>query len=262
MTARLPLWLLTAVALAVMAWSGILMARRIDAFHHANPRHLFLFRDVEEASFKWGGRLVEFTDDRSNADTPVLIIRYGESDPLRLNVTVPGNYDLPWPLPHQDWMRVLRFAEASGMSMQDFARRLEAGELDERLVVVTRIPRPGSDPRTWGSVWKKDWSFDFYEFMADGTVLRHPRLGYPTTRGVRPPKADEIQENTWQFQAALQLMPQAGNIGPTHNFFGNAMRAAGWTLPVAAFSGLMVTLGLAFALAPRRRLAAAVPTSV
>jgi hypothetical protein len=251
-------WAIIAIASLVVAIAcGLEMARRVRAFHRENPREVYAFRRVNDREFTYAGRPVSFTDDRSNPLAPQLLLAFGDQT-RRLNVEVP-NTDapardkLPGLEPHVDWLRVLRMTRADGIKPEVFAQRLAKGELPDRLIIVTRIPRPGSDPATWGSVWKKDWQFDFFELLPDGTIAQYERLKYPTTRGVRRPKAGELHENTWQFQAALQLMPQAGKIGPTHNFFGNAIAAAGWTLPIGAFSGLLCTVATVFALAPRKR---------
>jgi hypothetical protein len=98
-----------------------------------------------------------------------------------------------------------------------------------------------------------NWAFDFYELMPQGGFY-HEHLRYPTKTGAKKPVEGELHENTWEFQAALLLIPKGGaNIGPTRNFYGDALAAANWTLPAAAFSGLTAMLAVAFALAPRRK---------
>ncbi len=240
-----------------MLGSGWEMARRITAFHQNNKREVFAFRRISNREFSFKGRLVRLDDDRSDVRQPALVVHYGDATE-RIPMSVPPEPDSPrWKLPdllpHEDWLRVLLMAPREGMSFEEWQRDIDSDKLETRLILATRTPRPGSDPATWGSVWKKDWVFDFYELMPDGSIFRHDRLKYPTTRGVQEPKPGELHENTWQFQAALQTMPQAGKIGPTHNFFGNAIAAAGWTLPASSFSGLAGTLATVFAFAPRRR---------
>jgi hypothetical protein len=248
--------LIAVVSLVATLISGVIMARRISSFHRDNPREVFAFYAVSKPEFSYRGRPVTLTNDLTDPANPVLVVDYGGAVE-RVNVSIPGNFKLPDLIPHDDWMRILCFAPAQGLSPEQFVEKIRSPDFEYRLVMVTRTPRPGTDPKTWGSVWKKDWVFDFFEFMPDGTILKHPRLKYPTTRGVRKPKEGELHENTWEFQAALQLMPQAGGVGPTHNFFGNAMAAAGWTLPLGAFAGLVCTVALAFSFAPSRRSAPA-----
>lgn len=251
-------WLTIAlISFIIMLASGWLMTQRIRSFLKANPPEIYAFRKVDNREFIYANRPVTLVDDNANALAPVLVLTYGDAV-QRIPVTVP-NTDrpqrdvLPGLLPHEDWLRVLRMARVSGETPKTFLERLDRGEVPDRLILVARIPRPGSDPATWGNVWKKDWQFDFYELSPDGRIIKHPRLAYPTTRGMKQPKEGELHEGTWQYQAALQTMPQAGAIGPTRNFFGNAIAEASWTLPLAAFSGLACTLTLVFGLGPRRR---------
>lgn len=250
-------WLTVAmVSLVVMVGCGWLMTSRIRVFLKEHPPEVYVFRKLDRREFIYAGRPVTLTDDNTNPLAPTLVLKYGEvveRIPVRVvNADRPQRDVLPGLLPHEDWLRVLRMARVSGETPKTFLEKLDKGDVPDRLVLVARIPRPGSDPATWGSVWKKDWEFDFFELMPTGEITKYPRLGYPTTRGMKKPKEGELREGTWQYQAALQTMPQAGAIGPTRNFFGNAIAAASWTLPAAAFSGLVCTYAVVFGLAPRR----------
>lgn len=225
------------------------MMRRVARFHDEIPRQVFAFQRVTLQTFTFADRTVTLEDDLTIPEQPFVIVKYGD-DALRLRVTIPGNPVLPPEVRHADWMRVMRFIPAAGMTVDEAKRKIDTGEIPDRLVIVTRTPRAGVDPQTWGSVWKRDWEFDFYEFLPEGG-FRRERLSYPTARGARQPRAGELQENTWQLQAALHLMPQAGAIGPTRNFSQDGLSAAGWTLPLAAFSGLACVVAIAFSLRPR-----------
>ncbi len=262
-----PTWLLIAAAsLAAMLACIYLMSQRIATFHRNNPRDIYAFRQIEATEFKYAGRDVSFQmeevdaahaeKNRTLGNAGALMLKYGdESERIRIeipNTTAPGRDKLPGLKRHEDWLKVLRMANTNGESPESFLKKLDAGTIPDRLVIITRIPFPGSDPATWGNVWKKDWQFDFRELMPDGTIKKYERLNYPTTRGVQEPKPGELHENTWQFQAALQLMPQAGQIGPTHNFFNNGIAAAGWTMPASAFTGLIATVALVFGLGPQK----------
>jgi hypothetical protein len=263
------IWLLAAlVALVVLLLSIRVMMHRIGAFHENNPRQIFAFREVITDSFSYAGRDVSIQREQPATDqaqqaaasgVQFLVLAYGDAqERIKVeipNTTTPGRDLLPGLKPYEDWLKVFRMANTNGQSPQTFLEGLDAGTIPDRLVIVTRIPFPGSDPATWGSVWKKDWQFDFRELTRDGRIERYERLNYPTARGIRKPKPGELHENTWQFQAALQMMPQAGQIGPTHNFFNNGIAAAGWTIPAAAFSGLLLCISIAFAFAPQRRIA-------
>jgi hypothetical protein len=238
--------LLGLIVLGVSMW---VMFDRVRRFHEESPRQLFAFQPIVDRAFTFEGREVSLTDDKADPANPKLIVRYGDHT-LPLDVAVPGRYELPGLLSHTDWLRVLRFMSKSGLTEEQFQQRLNSGE--DRLAIVTRTPPKGVDPKTWGSVWKKAWVFDFYEFKKDGTI-EHQQLRFPSKSGTKRPIEGELHENTWEFQAALHLMPNAGQTGPTRNFYGDALAAAGWSLPVAAFAGLAACFGLAFLFAPRKR---------
>jgi hypothetical protein len=243
-------WTTATASLAVLAVSVTLMVRRVERFHREHPRQVFAFQPLDEREFKFAGKPVTITDDKSDAEHPKVLVTYGE-DKLEIPVSVPPKYELPGLKSHEDWMRVVRFGAASGLTPEQFQASLLEGK--DRLAIVTRTPAPGVDPRTWGVAWRTNWVFDFYELMPEGGFF-HERLRYPTKSGASKPVEGELHENTWEFQAALLLIPKEGaDIGPTRNFYGDALAAANWTLPAAAFSGLTAILGLAFALAPRRR---------
>ncbi|MEZ6319350.1 MAG: hypothetical protein R3B49_11470, partial [Phycisphaerales bacterium] len=60
---------------------------------------------------------------------------------------------------------------------------------------------------------------------------------------------DELAERTWQYDAAVAMSPRPPSITPEYQ----ALQNAGWTLPVASGSVLVVMFSLAWALAPARR---------
>jgi len=246
---RMIAWTVCLAGVAGLSVSTYVMVQRVQQFHKDSPRQLFAFQALDEREFRFGGKPVTLTDDKSDPNQPKLLVDYG-GEKLTLDVSIPGQYDLPGLKSHENWMRVMRFAPFSNMTEEQFLARVEQG--GDRLAIVTRTPPKGVDPSTWGTVWKKAWVFDFYEFKPEGGFT-HETLGYPTATGLKKPREGELQENTWQHQAALQLMPNAGQTGPTRNFYGDGLKAAGIALPAAAFSGLAAALGLAFAFAPRRR---------
>lgn len=240
-----------ACALATLALAG-LMVNRIADHYKKHPPQTFVFQPVDMRSFTFADKPVTLVDEDTDTDHPTLVVTYGDSVE-RLRVTIPGNYKLPNLAPHTDWLRVLRFAKFEGPSIQELQAKMDRGEVSDRLAIVTRTPPPGADIATWGAAWKKDWVFDFYEFKPEGG-FEHERLKYPTTSGVKKPKPGELRENTWQFQAAIQLMPTTPGIAPAHNFYGDALTEVSWLLPAAAFTGVVGTFALAFAFAPPKRL--------
>ena len=175
---------------------------------------------------------------------------------------------------HRDWFRVQAFAEFEPPA-DEFKRRFEAGELDARMVIVTRTPM-GVEPAAeghfdmevpeddwgWAEVRRDRWLFTFYEFLPEGGFreesLRFPESGASFYRrqvrakqhGDPPPQRrdDELKEYTWEYQAALPLMNRPPGI--THE--QQALRNAGWTLPVASCAVLGIMFSLAWAVAPAR----------
>ncbi|MBK9187947.1 MAG: hypothetical protein IPM33_03225 [Phycisphaerales bacterium] len=245
------LWTISIACGVICVGSIVEMSRRIVAFHEANPPEFFAFRPVNDDRFMWAGREVSITQDTSRPDAPRVVLAYGDQQ-VRLVPSLPSNNLLPGLIAHSDWLRVQRFIPASGLSSEEVMARFTAGDISERIAIVTRTVRPGTDPQTWGAVWQRDWDFDFYELLPDGTI-HHERLGYPTAKARQAPKPGELQQNTWQFQAALALMPPVGRSGPAYNFSKNAIKHVSWTLPAAALSGLAGVLTCAFAAAPQRR---------
>jgi hypothetical protein len=232
-------WILGLASLALFFTSVALMAGRLRDFNKTIHRTLWAFQEVDETRFRFAGKDVELT----NADDPdgwKLVVNYGGEE-LRLRVTIPGDRRLPGLTPHRDWMRVLRFAEQTNIGQDVLARKLEAGDTRDRLVIVCRVPRPGADPQTWGKVWRKDTAFDFYEFRPEGG-FEHTRLEYPHSKQDQPYAENELKEDTWQMQAALRTVP--AGMGPKAKFRQQSMHALGWTWPAAflGVAGLVISM--------------------
>lgn len=196
---------------------------------------------------------------------------------LTFPVAVPNKVALPGLVRFQDWMQVYFFAEnADREPIERFNARVLAGEIPLRLAVVTRTPSPGGDRDTligdlkvpneawgYGETMRNRWSFTFREILRDGTIatetLRFPESGTSfyrrqvraEQRGEPAPvrAADELKEDTWQWDLALRGMPRPPAI--THE--NQALRNAGWTLPVASLATLGLAFGTAFLFAPPRR---------
>ncbi|MFK7883762.1 MAG: hypothetical protein AB8F26_06215, partial [Phycisphaerales bacterium] len=204
-----------------------------------------------------------------------LRFQYGE-DELVLPVVVEARQNLPYLFNrHTDWMRMLFCADRSGMSMEEFETKLARDEIETRLIIVTRTPF-GIDPKKDGvfgleqeendstaDVRRDRWLFDFYELSDEGGFIVHQPLRFPESgksllrrqnnaklKGEPIPEREpgELQERTWQYGAALKVMPRA----PAITFENQALRAAGWTLPVASTSVLGLVFGVFFGLAPAR----------
>jgi hypothetical protein len=230
----------------VFTWIGL---RRLQAARDAGQnRELFVFEPVTDRTFRFAGRPVSI-EDRKDERSETVVVRNGDAE-LVLNPPVPsGPEQLPGLLRHEDWMQVLRFAPRRGLSIGELQQKIDAGEIADRLAIVIRSPRPGADPATWGQVWRKDWVFDFYEFQPAGEIT-HERLKYPTNRSGEPAGPDELVEGTWQFDAALMVMPK-GSV-PKAQFREDGWKAMGLTLP-AAMVAFLASMGFVIAAFSGRR---------
>ncbi|MEQ8850567.1 MAG: hypothetical protein RIB32_02145 [Phycisphaerales bacterium] len=269
-------WSLTVISLIALLASGWVLSQRIEAYNTENPRPLHVFQRVEKREFRFNDRVVAFTDELDAAGEGVVTLTYGDAA-LDLPVQVPSPHPLPGLSRHRNWLAVLAFADATGMNGAEVKAKLDAGEIDARMVVVVREPNAGvgSDPLLpveidedewgWNEVMRTRTTFAFHELLPDGTIrserLRFPESGRSYERRVAEalrndepiPERDpaELSERTWQFDAALSLTNRPPSI--THE--QQALRNAGWTLPVASVSVLVFMLSLAWALAPPKRTA-------
>ncbi|QOI99541.1 MAG: hypothetical protein HRU70_03220 [Phycisphaeraceae bacterium] len=237
------------IAAVVSAAAALLsageMTRRLVAYYRDRTPTLYAFLDVDTRDLTFGGRPVTLADRRDDNGHLWLDVTYGDT-PLSLRVTIPPKQEslLKYGLAgHADWMKLSFFTEYTGRSLDEVRDDIKTGRVPPRLVLVTRSPRPGSDPDTWGQVWRKDWTFDYYEFLPEGG-FRRQTLHYPTTRQADAPKPGEITEGTWEFQAALRTMPPGQ--GPSLKFRQTGLHAMGWSFPTLCFSSLafVVFLGL------------------
>ncbi|MEX2218378.1 MAG: hypothetical protein WD749_06415 [Phycisphaerales bacterium] len=238
------------ISLGILVASVWAMAQRVDEYHRTSDKKQYSFIPVEARRFTYAGREVELADmptaGRGAGDVSVTV-RYGD-ETLTIPATVePGPDQLPDLIRHKDWLQILRFAERGRTSYDEFKHAIDSGQVRDRLALVVRTPPPGRERLAPGEVFRKEWLFDLYEFNPEGGFA-HERLTFP--RGKKP-REGELIEGTWQFYAALIVMPKLGR--PSPRFLGDALPAMGWTLPAAGFSGLALTFATAMALAPRRR---------
>lgn len=235
------------VSACILVASAAVLTSRLATFYKQNPTKHWVFQELDARRFTYAKKPVELTDIKDAAGTRYLDVTYGPES-LHLRVTIPHRqHDLlvtQGLAAHRDWFRIVRFAEVSGMDADDAVTRMETGEIRDRLAIVTRIPRSGVDPQTWGEAWRKDWSFEFYEFQPEGGFATE-RLHYPTTKRGQPPKAGELLEGTWQFDAALLTMPKAG--APSQQFLNTGFKAMGWTFPAACLSCVAFTVSIMMA---------------
>lgn len=268
-------WLVAAVSLVTLVVSVVMLAQRVRTYNESSVNSVFAFIEVNNPEFEFFGRPVVLTEVETDDGDPAVRISYG-NDGLSIPVTVEPRQKLPGFFNrHADWLRMVFFADRSGLSMEEFQARMARDEIETRLVVVTRTPF-GVDPDKPGlfgleqernestaDVRRDQWRFDFYELNPEGGLTVHQPLRFPESgksllrrqnqaelAGEPIPQRDpgEIQERTWQYGAALKVMPRA----PAITFENQALRAAGWTLPVASASVLGLVFGVFFGIAPAR----------
>ncbi len=235
-------WSLAALSGVTTLTCGYLMAGRIAAFHQDNPREVFAFQRVDYTDFEFAGRKVHFTNEDQNG-VPYLRVQYGQ-DEERLLATLPGDMHLPGLIPHEQWLRVLMFASAIGKTIDQVHADLRGGKIAPRMVIVTRTPPPGEPAAYEGRLNPTSWFFDFYELRPEGGFA-HERLRFPTTKVHQPDKQGELRENTWQYQAALSVIPEG--IAPKPKFSNDGLKAAGWTLPATTGSSMVMLAAIAAA---------------
>lgn len=252
------------VSLAALALGGRGLALRIGQFNEDNPPPRHLFHQILTESFVFADRPVEITSELDDNHRGFVELRYGDEN-LRLKVTIPPLAILPDLTTHADWLAVLVYREAPSFDPQWAREQARDGIYDGRLILVTRTPPPGVNPKTFGEVWRSDWWFDFYELGRDGTI-EHSRLAYPQSERafarrvakakragepVPQRKPNELREGTWQYEAAMRVVPP--HFAPPHSFRDDALSAAGWTLPVVVVSTLTLLMAIAFGFGPQRR---------
>lgn len=260
-TAWLAACFLSLVAVVVL---GYFMAVRLNAYNEASGREIYVFQPIYARHFMWDDRRVSFTDEVDADGADVVVLHYGD-DTIRLRS---GLRSLPEEVPglqrHESWLKVLRFAPRSGMSIEELQASIDAGSADDRLAAIVRLQRPGVDQDSFGQVMRSDWRFQIVELLPGGgfdeQVLLFPeserafnrRVSAARRAGEPAPerREDELVFGTWQFDAALHVMPKSGP--PTPQFGRGAMDALGWTLPAATILFFISAISLAMAFAPER----------
>jgi hypothetical protein len=269
--ARRNAWLLTLASACVLGASLVPMARRVAAFNAASgvAAGRYHFEPITSRDVRVEG----FPDARlDDALTPegraAVRLTYAGSTTL-IPVKAPPAKDLPGLAAYDEWLKVLAVYEVG----RDEAGRQVRLAGSERVWIVVRRTPEGVDPRGWGQSRRTEWVFDFYDLRRDGTVDRFARR-WPGSEhaekaleaaargeGGRPPDptvaailgVPRLRERTPEYGAAMHVIPKL-NV-PQYRFNNDAFSPAvlGWTLPASMLSGLALTGGLVFALAPRRR---------
>jgi len=104
------------------------MARRVRAYQAVSDRQMPYFQPIADASFRFAGRPVTIEEDRGERGVDYLRVTYGQ-DEIRLRVAIRPRHDLPGLREHDEWMRVLRFAEGRGRTARDLDRDIRAGRV-------------------------------------------------------------------------------------------------------------------------------------
>lgn len=264
---------LALASVATLAVTGTQLAQRVAAWNETNDDATYAFVELGQAEFEFAGRPVSLTDELGDAGDGEVILTFGDLE-RRFPVAVPSDIPLPGLDRHRDWLRVQAFADATGIaSVEGLRAAIAEGEVTERLVITTRTPMAAAteagrfdmdvpDNWGWGEVRRDRWLFTFTELLPDGTFreqsLRFPESGRSFYRrqieaeknNEPPPQRapDELVQGTWQFQAALPLM----NRAPAITMERQALLSAGWTLPVASGSVLVLMFSVAWFFAPDR----------
>ncbi len=242
--------------------STYVVAQRLAKFQEEHGRTVYVFRPVTERHFEFAGVAGSIEDAPADPDHAggygTVVLRFGEES-VRLPVPIPpreGVTELPGVYPYEDWLRVLRFAPITGRTADEFELAIDSGELEERVVVVTRRQRPGAEGESWGRVWKKDWYFDLYELTRAGHIV-HERFAYPQSRPYDEGEPElvggvpQLAPDMWQYDASLMVMPEGAQ--PKIRAADSALRATGWSFGAAVVSVFGVVVGAALGLAPRGR---------
>ena len=259
MTRRRALGLAVAgVGLAGFLASGYAMARAVAEYNETRGRELYAFQELDLRAFNAYGKPVTIEDVAGDAGQLVVRVTYGD-DAIELTPTLePGSATLPNLTRHKDWMRVLRFAPARGLTQLQFEEALNAGDIPDRAVIVVRRPPPGADADTYARVWRSDWRYEFIELLPEGGFKREI-LRYPSSGDDDEPKEGELAPGSWQLEAALgswgfdPMSVMAPHASPGARSAREAVKASGLALPGATVSLLVCIGALALAFAPERR---------
>lgn len=262
MSPRPPL-LLTLLSAAILAAAVPSFISRARAFN-ASRETLHLKKvPMSARRFTAHGRDATLTDALSDSGHAALQLTYGDQSRL-LPVRPPPAKDVPDLLIYGEWLAMLRIIPVTPSG----APRPGATEADDRYLLIVRQPPEGFDPDSWGSVRRKEWTFDFYELRPDGAIASTSyRFPFPEREGMTSKQKEEriaklpeairslpeLQERTVEYDAALYAIPKLSV--PNYRFKDTAFNwsVAGWTLPAAGLSILGLLAGLALTFAPRRR---------
>ncbi len=248
LTARSAGWLLASVSAAGALLSAYFMAYRVAAFNEAAHPSRWHFDRTFSRSREFKGRTVELQDAKLENGAPALRLTFADQKRL-IPVTPPLVPNLPDLAAYEESVALLAYAPIKDGDIQV---NPETGEGSSLALVVRNTA--GYDAASWGAVRVKDWWFDIYELRDDGTI-RHRVMQFPDRRGNLPAKVEqpsasveELQERSWEWQAALHAVPKS-QIS-RYRFKTDAVKGdegiegMRWTLPAAGFSTMGLVVGV------------------
>lgn len=254
---------IAALALAVFLASGFVLFREIDRYNTEQPPEIFYTFVLNTPAFQYAGRDVVISGDQIGPDgTGEVVVTYGD-DTLNLPVTIPARVTLPRLERYRDWLIFVLWRENEGFDAEETRRYMDAGLIEGNLVAVRKVQRPGTDPESFGEVFRSDWSFDFFTFKPDGG-FEHERLVFPESERAyqrrvqraerndapRPERRrNELQPGTWQYATAMHLM---GGKPPSAEFNRGQLVEARLPFALAGASCIVFMVALAFGFAPKR----------
>ena len=268
-------WILAAISVIAILVAGVSLTKRIGAYYDRVDHPLFAYIEVVSTRFSFADREVSIEEHNREDGSLGLLVKFGD-ETLDLDVVYAPKHTLPTLFDRQrEWFGMYFFADRSGRTLAEFEDAIATDEIPLRLAIVTRTPfgvDPAKAPRyegigrdeneTTGEARRDLFRYDFYEFKRDGTIehesKRFPESGKSFMRRQvnaelkgepEPERADdEIKEYTWQWGGAIKVT----NRPPPITQERQALRDAGWTLPVAAGGFIMLVVSFFFAIAPAR----------
>lgn len=230
--------------------SGWCMAVRIRDYYRDAPPPEFFFKPTVDRSFSIDGMPVSLTDEHTPDGRAAMRLRYGQDEAIFPVIPPPVDKfkDLSG---YEESLRVLAFAPIRAGQVETEID----GNPAVRIIVISRTPAPGREAEPGALVGSKLWTFQIFEFVRGGGLVRR-MLQFPDRRGNLPAVAadpsagvEQIRERTWEWQAALWAMPKL--YASRYKYKTDAFEGMGWTLPAAAFGMLGVLIGTGLVLMDR-----------
>lgn len=258
-------FLIALASLAVFLYSTYSLAQYIARYNDQNPPDLVYLQPLDSTENIYAGRPLTIADRLDERGLGTVTVRFGD-EVLELPVQEPVTTPLPDLAHHRTWLRLFAWKRGDAFEVDEAREDRREGIVDGAPALVMRLAPPGEDPLTVGRIARSEWRFRFYEFMPDGSIerseFRYPESRRAYQRRVRaaeragepiPQRRDnELQEDTWQFSAAMLVMP---GRPPSQSFTENALSDAGWRWPATTLSLIVGCVAFTVGISPRRRTA-------